>query len=784
MVERTGIVALLGPTNTGKTYRAIERLVEHGGGMIGLPLRLLAREVYDKLCARVGSGQVALLTGEERVEPMGARYWVCTVESMPMTRLVPFVVVDEIQLATHPTRGHVFTDRLLNARGTRETWFLGSDMMRPMIERLVPTAEIQSAERMSPLTWSQPKGLEALPSRSAVIDFSVARVYALAEELRARRGGVAVVLGALSPRARNAQVAMFESGEVQHLVSTDAIGLGLNLDIRGVYFASTRKFDGRGFRELEAWELGQIAGRAGRYQREGFFSQTRECAQHGRLTPGLIEAIQQQRFPEVRRIFWRSSDLDTSSAAALRASLARQPFAGFLVHARGLPDERALELLLKEPDIAAVATTPERVALLWEVCRVPDFRQDGERSHARLLAAIYRQLTGRHEQLDAAWMEQRAQQAADGQGSLEAILQRIAWTRTLAFLAHRGRWVPQADAWRERVLEIEEQLSDALHQRLTWTFVDERTVVSAERPRITSTQVEGAEVLDAQGALLGRLAAFSFSPDEDAQRRYGAREVRQAGRQAVGAQATAAAKALLAGDDAGLGFAFTPEPWITWAGEPVAMLQRGPRADAPRVVLAPMDLLDEPERRGLRDRIEAWVRRVAADTLAPLRWPLEGAPPGLVYVLEQRLGVMRNDREARRLIQALTAEDRAALGGLQLRLGYHHIYAQPLLRLQHQAPRAALLAAWFSVERVGALPGPRASIPDPGWPADFARALGYAPIAQRLIRVDMLERTSALLRKHRKKTPDAPLPEDPMSWLGCGREAWEAVARALTPPGP
>lgn len=239
------IVALLGPTNTGKTFQAIERLVEHGGGMIGLPLRLLAREVYDKLCARVGAGQVALLTGEERVEPLEARYWVCTVESMPMTLLVPFVVVDEIQLATHPIRGHVFTDRLLNARGTRETWFLGSDMMRPLIERLVPTAELRTAERLSPLTWTPPKPLESLLPRTAVIDFSVARVVAVAEQLRALRGGVAVVLGALSPRARNAQVAMFESGEVQHLVSTDAIGMGLNLDIRCVYFHATRKFDGR-----------------------------------------------------------------------------------------------------------------------------------------------------------------------------------------------------------------------------------------------------------------------------------------------------------------------------------------------------------------------------------------------------------------------------------------------------------------------------------------------------------------------------------------------------------
>jgi ATP-dependent RNA helicase SUPV3L1/SUV3 len=364
--------ALLGPTNTGKTHRAIERMLEHETGMIGLPLRLLAREVYDRVAARVGQAAVALVTGEERRIPPRPRYWVCTVESMPVQHTVDFLAVDEVQLATHRQRGHVFTDRLLHARGARETWFLGSGTMRSLMARLCPTAVIESRPRLSALGDGGSVSLRTLPSRAVLVAFSATRVYELAERLRAKRGGAAVVIGALSPRARNAQVALFQSGEVDTLVATDAIGMGLNLDIDHVVFADLRKFDGRTPRALEDAELAQIAGRAGRHHRDGRFATLEPLPP---LSPATVRALEQHRFPDDERVFWRNHDLAFSSVEALTASLRQRPFAPWLTPAIDAEDARALSALSRTEEVAALARGSERVRLLWEVCQIPDFRQ-------------------------------------------------------------------------------------------------------------------------------------------------------------------------------------------------------------------------------------------------------------------------------------------------------------------------------------------------------------------------------------------------------------------------
>lgn len=769
------ITAHLGPTNTGKTHRAIERMIAHGGGMIGLPLRLLAREVYDRVCGAVGVREVALITGEERIEPHRPRFWVCTVESMPLTEAVPFLAVDEIQLATHPERGHVFTDRLLNARGTKETWFLGSDTMRPIVERLVPTAVIETHERLSALHWAEPKSLASLPPRSAVIAFSVADVYELADQVRAARGGVAVVLGALSPRARNAQVAMFESGEVQHLVSTDAIGMGLNLDLRYVYFSALRKFDGQTMRELEPWEIGQIAGRAGRHKREGHFGLTRECAETTRVSPRLIAAVERQHFHPVRKIYYRNENLDLSSVDALRHSLRRPPFASCLVMSPELRDARAFELLMRMPEVAdAVQRSPDRLALLWDVCRIPDFRDDSEGAHIRLLAQIFRQLVGNYERISTDWMEERLRTLDSVEGDIDAMTRRIANTRTLAYIAHRKGWHGDAERWKERVVKLEEDLSAALHQRLTAHFVDERVAVQVERSVPHGVKLEGEEVVT-KTVPLGRMESFGFVPSFDAQRLFGPREVRRHGRAVcVEPAATLAAELLAEGEE---GLRWGDDLRVTWRGQGVAELGRGRRLDAPELQFAPMGLLSDEVRLAVRELAQRWVRARIAEVGQVLAGEgLAGPAAGILYVLRSALGVVpRAEVEAQ--IAELDEEGRRQLAQRTVRLGVSWVYTQKLFRPAFEATRAACLAAWFDLDAAPPLPGATVA-PTLDQDDAFVAAFGYPRLGGRCVRADMVERITAHLRKTIRRGPVA-VPEEPMNWLGCTRIEWLEILEAL-----
>jgi ATP-dependent RNA helicase SUPV3L1/SUV3 len=454
--------ALLGPTNTGKTHRAIERLLEHPTGMIGLPLRLLAREVYDRVTARVGESAVALVTGEEKRVPQHPRYWICTVEAMPLELEVDFLAVDEVQLATHRQRGHVFTDRLLHARGVSETWFLGSATIGPLLGRLCAGVVIEGRPRLSTLSDAGSLPLNALPPRSVVVAFSATRVYELAERLRRKRGGAAVVIGALSPRARNAQVALFQSGEVDTLVATDAIGMGLNLDVDQVVFADLRKFDGRQARLLEDAELAQIAGRAGRHMRDGRFATLEPLPP---LPPPTVRALERHRFPPDQQVFWRNSDLDLASVDGLLASLKQRPRQPWLRLADDAPDQLSAAALARMAEVRALATGPERLRLYWQVCQIPDFRQLPFDDHFQLQAAIFRQLcTGGR--LASDWVDAQLRRLERTEGDLETLLDRMSAVRTWTYVTAKREWIDDAGAWQTRTHALEDRLSDALHQQL------------------------------------------------------------------------------------------------------------------------------------------------------------------------------------------------------------------------------------------------------------------------------------------------------------------------------
>ncbi|HEX2137226.1 MAG TPA: helicase-related protein, partial [Microvirga sp.] len=474
-----GVTAVLGPTNTGKTHLAIERMLGHESGMIGLPLRLLAREVYQRVVEKAGAHNVALVTGEEKIKPERPRYWVSTVEAMPRDLDLAFVAIDEVQLAADLDRGHVFTDRLLNQRGREETLLIGSITMRPMIEALIPGVYVITRPRLSNLTFAGEKKLSRLPHRSAIVAFSTEEVYAIAELIRRQRGGAAVVLGALSPRTRNAQVELYQSGHVDYLVATDAIGMGLNLDVDHVAFASDKKFDGFRFRKLYPAELGQIAGRAGRYMRDGTFGTTGRCPPFDEQT---VDALENHAFDAQRVLQWRNADLDFSSVGRLRDSLSEQPREHGLVRGPMSEDLSSLEVLAREDDIVRLTRSRAAVERLWQVCQVPDYRKVSPQTHADLVGQIYRFLMNEGV-VPPDWLARHIAAVDRTDGDIDTLSNRIAQVRTWSFVANRPDWLKDPEHWQGVARQVEDKLSDALHERLAQRFIDRRTSVLMRRLR-------------------------------------------------------------------------------------------------------------------------------------------------------------------------------------------------------------------------------------------------------------------------------------------------------------
>ncbi|MDP2312074.1 MAG: helicase-related protein [Pseudomonadota bacterium] len=660
------ITALLGPTNTGKTHRAIQRMLQHRSGMIGLPLRLLAREVYDRISAEKGEQAVALVTGEEKRIPENPRWFVCTVEAMPVDRPVAFLAVDEIQLAGDRNRGHVFTDRLLHARGARETMFLGSDTIAPLLERLVPTAQIERQPRFSKLSHLGYRKLGALPKRTAIVAFSAAEVYAIAERLRTRHGGTAVVLGALSPRTRNAQVAMYQAGEVPYLVATDAIGMGLNMDIEHIAFSAFRKFDGTGFRGLTPAEAGQIAGRAGRYRRDGTFGATGEL---GGVEPDVVHAVEAHAFAPLKRLWWRSSDLDFASMDALRESLGVRAPAGFLAPAREEEDEQALHALAAMPAIRDMARGPAAVRLLWDVCQVPDFRKLLTDAHVQLLARIFGHVAESGVIPDA-WIGRQLEQLDRVDGDLDLLMTRLSHVRTWTYVSSRSAWFKDAAGWQTRARAIEDRLSDALHAELTQRFVDRRTLVLTASP---GGAVGASGEVRVGGYVVGTLVGLTWTAQD------GDRLSEKAARETLAGELADRVERAIAAPHAA--FTVDDDAQVRWEGGVVARLVPGPGVLEPGLKMARHDLLAPSALQRVQRRVTAFVRDWVTAVVAPLHVPeaeaLRGPAQGLLYALAQGLGVVPAG-EVAELVRALPERDRRALSRVGVRFGVEHVWALPM----------------------------------------------------------------------------------------------------------
>ena len=748
MAPNNRIVAVLGPTNTGKTHYAIERMLAHRTGIIGLPLRLLAREVYDKIVTLRGPSVVALVTGEERIVPPRAKYWVCTVEAMPEGMGCDFLAVDEIQLCADPERGHVFTDRLLRARGLHETLFMGAETMRKAIAALVPSADFMHRERFSELSYSGQKKISRMPERSAIVSFSVDNVYGIAELLRRQKGGAAVVMGALSPRTRNAQVEMYQNGDVDYLVATDAIGMGLNLDVNHVAFSATSKFDGNRMRPLLPTELAQIAGRAGRHMNNGSFGVTGEAAP---LQDELVEAITENRFAPLTKLYWRNSKLQFGSTKALISALEQHTSNEWLTRVRESCDLAALKALVQDAEIAARASDGASVALLWDVCRIPDFRSISNRQHAELLGVIYNYL---HEkgQIPQDWLARSINSLDNTKGDIDALSKRLAYIRTWTYVAQRKDWAHDHEHWREATRAVEDRLSDALHIALTQRFVDRRTSILMRRLKQKESLVADVNKdgeVTVEGQFVGRLEGFQFrqdasaSPDE-------AKTLRSASLQALAPEFHLRADRMYNAPDTEVDF--TEQGGLMWGSSAVGKLIAGSNALKPHVQ-AFVDVEAGPEvAEKVARRLQHFIDRKISTLFEPLinmqrDESLTGMARGFAFQMIEGLGVL--DRAGvGEDVKSLDQEARSALRKHGIRFGQFTIFMPLLLKPGPTRLRLLLWSLASGLQEFPEAPPPGlVTVPtDETKPAGYHLKSGYRAAGQRALRVDMAERLADMLR--------------------------------------
>ena len=779
------VTAVLGPTNTGKTFFAIERMLAHKSGMIGLPLRLLAREVYDRIVKLRGPGEVALITGEEKIVPKNPRFYVCTVEAMPLDIPVACLVIDEIQLCADPERGHVFTDRLLHARGTDETLLLGSDTMRGIIQRFIPKTWFISRARFSDLAYTGAKKLTRLPRRSAVVGFSAEDVYGIAEVIRRQRGGAAVVLGALSPRTRNAQVELYQSGDVDFLVATDAIGMGLNMDVDHVAFAAREKFDGARMRALRPDEIGQIAGRAGRYMNDGTFGVTSDCEP---FEDELVQRVDGHRAAPRRVPQGRNAQLDFRSLASLNESLDAPPPERGLTRARPASDAVALRILSDDDEIKAVATSRDMVGRLWDVCQLPDFRKLSTDEHVKLVKNIFLFLT-KNGAIDDDWLARQIARSDIVEGDVATLSGRLAQIRTYTYAAHRQGWTRDGAHWQGITRAVEDRLSDALHERLTQRFIDRRTSVLMKHLRddeFASLALDEAGGVSIGGEAIGRLDGFRFVPDPRAVGLQG-RTLRAAALKGLESEIAARSQALVGAEDSTISLSEHGKLW--WDGAIVAKLVAGSSPLQPGIQMQADDHL---RTEALQARLESWMQARIAARLGPLlalrdatqaRTGTDSALPGdargIAHQLAENFASL--DRASLTLPEKLGPLLRA-LRPFGVWFGRRTVYLPKLLRPDAAALLTLLWGVWTKKEPPPAPPAPGLTsfAVDKGNDTSSLQAAGFAVLGGRAIRFDMLERLEDELEAALSSGTDAEtLLTKLVSLLGASKDEARSVLTAL-----
>ncbi|HUH78223.1 MAG TPA: helicase-related protein, partial [Devosia sp.] len=795
------VKAILGPTNTGKTYFAIERMLAHPTGMIGLPLRLLAREVYQRCVERVGEQAVALVTGEERIIPAKPRFWVCTVEAMPTDIRVDFIAIDEIQTAIDFDRGHVFTDRILHARGRIETLLLGAATMEPVIRKLLPHAEIVERPRLSQLTYSGSKKISRQPPRSAIVAFSARQVYSIAELIRRERGGAAVVMGALSPRTRNAQVDLYQNGDVDFLVATDAIGMGLNLDIHHVAFADDSKFDGRYTRGLTPAELAQIAGRAGRHARNGTFGVT--GGTEG-FDEELVVALETHDFDPIKVLQWRNNQLDFSSITALQNTLDAVPEHRSLTRVPTATDQLALEFVARN-EAGKLARGLDGARLLWECCQIPDYQGISPASHGEIVTRIYSDLVKRGK-VNEDWIAEQVRFCDNASGDIDTLSNRIKQIRTWTFVANRKNWLADPSHWREKTRDIEDRLSDALHERLIQRFVDRRTSVLLRHlkdKRMVSPEINERGEVRLEGHLIGTLEGFRFTlarNDGDAD----IKGLRAAADQVVAPEIHNRADRLAGAPNEE--FVLATDGRLRWKGDIVAELIEGESLYRPRILMLADESLTGTDLERVQDRLSLWLRHHVNTVLEPimaLEAPadLDGDARGIGFQLFEQLGLLPRPQVAD-AVKNLDQDVRGQMRKLGIKFGAYHIYLPLSLK---PAPRELALIL-FALKNGGirqpgvtdiphiVLSGRTSFAVDPEVDTRLYEVAGFKVAGKRAVRVDILERLADIIRpliaidpkRHQGELPAGAaegngfrVTVEMTSLLGCSGEDFASILNSL-----
>jgi len=737
------IIAILGPTNTGKTFLAIERMLEHNNGVIGFPLRLLAREVYDKIVKKIGPERVALVTGEEKIIPPKADYYLCTVESMPLDINFEFAAIDEIQMCADPERGHIFTDRLLNYRGDKLTMLLGSDTIKKLITNLVPETEFIYRERLSKLTYSGYKKISRIKPRSAIIAFSVDDVYALAEFVRRQKGGAAVVMGSLSPKTRNSQVEIYQSGDVDFLIATDAIGMGINMDIDNVYFSGFKKYDGKQVRNLRDSEIGQISGRAGRYMNDGSFGTTGDCE---KLTDEQIEKIENHKFDDVLNIFWRNSDLDFSSNSALIKSLNVKPTHENLSRNKDLIDESTFRYLVSEKSNLNFTNNSHFVKLLWECCQIPDFTKSSYNEHTDIIYKVFSFLSSDKGKITNDWMKQQLSNLSNFEGNIDSLANRISYIRTWSYVSNKSNWVENADYWIAKTKDIEDKLSEKLHEELSKSFIDKRISVLSKGLKQDielDTKIIDKDKIFINDHYIGKINGLKIELNySKSNLDTDIKSLKKAARSGAQEELKNRINTIIKNSNK---LEIKEDCKIYWEDKKIAELKPGKNYLNPLVKLITDDTLQENSYSELKNCLEKWIEdekyKYLNDLLSIEKASLKNSfARGLSYQLFENNGVLER-KEANEIIKNVSKQERFELRKKGIKIGKYHIY-QPRMIRPNAVKFKTILWKCFNNKKDISYPNFGLNFVSNFENKDekFLRICGFETFGKFIIRVDILER--------------------------------------------
>ena len=774
-MSKNKVTAVLGPTNTGKTFLAIETMLSFQSGMIGFPLRLLAREVYDKVIKKIDPSKVALITGEEKIIPLNAKYFLCTVESMPVDKSLEFVGVDEIQMCADSERGHIFTDRLLNLRGEKLTMLMGSNTIKSIIEKLNDDIEFINKERFSKLSFGGHKKISRIERKSAVIAFSAEEVYAIAELIRRQKGGAAIVMGSLSPKTRNAQVNLYQSGDVDYLVATDAIGMGINMDLDQVFFSNIKKFDGKKLRRLNISEIGQIAGRAGRYLNNGSFGITGDC---GEINPEEIEALEQHKFPEIQNIFWRNSNLNFDNKLSLIKSLEEKPNKDWLRRIYECEDEKVLKYFLKDAPNFNFEENSDNLKTLWECCQIPDFVKKTYGHHIEVVRKVFNFLTNGNRRIPNQYMKEQLSLLDKIEGNVDSISNRIANVRTWSYVSNKSNWVENQDYWIERTKTLEDKLSDRLHEELTKSFIDKRASVLArglKQDISFDTEIIESEKVMINKQYIGHLKGLKLELDLkvdalDAD----VKSLKKAARQNVGPEITKRINQII---DTKL-IELKNDFKIYWNDYPIAKLIPGLDYLNPQIQLIIDEMIENDEKNKLNNFIQQWIElkiNTELKSLIDLKNTKEKNPDlrALAYHLYENNGVVKRD-DVSFYTKKLDQNERKKLRSVGVKFGRYHIFLFKLFKPSSVSLRT-LLWKNFNEKNYNLTPptfGLNFLEEKKPTNKEFMLLCGFEKFNNFFVRIDILERLFLMIfnANNEKDKNEIKLIPEMLNLLGCNKE--------------